>query len=710
MDLERRIHGDGQEREHPFQVEGQEVEDPFQIDDLDLELGENGEGFDPNPAPFSDSSEDGIDLSSGWNLRDLIHSLPAKLIVPYMVLSLLTAMVGMFVVTRLVTSSIRERFANQLLEASRVAADATVRREQEHLEQLRLMAFTEGVAEALAREEGETIDNLLFPLVLNGDLDLLAATDPTGEELISLVRDPQSGSYSRSEGGDLADISEIMLAVQAEPDRLGDKFAGLVETAHGPYLITTAPVRNEQERVVGVLIIGTRLQRMIQELKEQALADLILLEPSGSLMSTTLAEPEHGYGELELSANEVADLEPALSKELSLYQRTYQTYFAPLVVRQREVGVLAVVLPSNFIVSTEAVSRNTISLIFTLGTFSIIGVGYLLAKSIAGPLIRLRDVALAVASGDLDQRTGLESRGEVGQLAAVFDLMTYRLRRRTAQAARLYEETVQRNKELAQANTRLQMAQQQLIQSEKLAAVGQLTAGIVHDVKNPLAVIAGLAEELEEEIGEQPGVDEHLRLIRKSAFRASNIVSDLLKFARQSDPELMRQDICSTVKSSLRLTDYLARKGNVKIKTEFDAPEVMANYDATQIEQVLINLIQNAIQAMPDGGRLNVHVRSNGEWAEVDVEDSGTGIPEDTLGRIFDPFFTTKPEGEGTGLGLSVSYGIVKQHKGDIDVKSKVGEGTKFTIKLPKDPPATDGSRRGHGATVAERGEKQRTR
>lgn len=696
MDLERRIQGDGQE-----------VEDPFQIDDLDLELGENGDGFDSTPAPFSEASEGSFELSSGWDLRDLMHSLPAKLIVPYMVLSLLTAMVGMFVVTRLVTSSIRERFANQLLEASRVAADGIVRREQEHLEQLRLMAFTEGVPEALARGDGETVDNLLFPLVLNADLDLLAATNPSGEELISLVRDPQTGSYSRSEGGDLGDVSEIMLAVQAEPDRLGDKFAGLVETAHGPYLITTAPVRNEQDRVIGVLIVGTRLQRLIQELKEQALADLILLEPAGSLMSTTLAEPEQGYEQLELSTNEIAELDPAFSTELGLYQRKYQAYFTPLVVRQRDVGVLAVVLPSNFIVSTEAVSRNTISLIFTLGTFSIIGVGYLLARSIAGPLIRLRDVALAVASGDLDQRTGLEGRGEVGQLAAVFDLMTYRLRRRTAQAARLYEETVQRNKELAQANTRLQMAQQQLIQSEKLAAVGQLTAGIVHDVKNPLAVIAGLAEELEEEIGEQPGVDEHLRLIRKSAFRASNIVSDLLKFARQSDPELMRQDLCETVKTSLRLTDYLARKGNVKVETEFASPQVIANYDATQLEQVLINLIQNAIQAMPDGGNLYVNVREKGEWAEVVVKDSGTGISEDTLGRIFDPFFTTKPEGEGTGLGLSVSYGIVKQHKGDIDVESKVGEGTKFTIKLPRNPQAVEAQRQGNGAEVATGGQKQ---
>jgi signal transduction histidine kinase len=109
----------------------------------------------------------------------------------------------------------------------------------------------------------------------------------------------------------------------------------------------------------------------------------------------------------------------------------------------------------------------------------------------------------------------------------------------------------------------------------------------------------------------------------------------------------------------------------------------MTMYDAQQIEQVLINLIQNAVQAMPAGGQLAIAVRSSAPWIEIEVRDSGVGIPAKNLGRIFDPFFTTKPPGEGTGLGLSVSYGIIAQHQGAIDVRSEVGRGSAFTVRLP---------------------------
>jgi two-component system NtrC family sensor kinase len=261
--------------------------------------------------------------------------------------------------------------------------------------------------------------------------------------------------------------------------------------------------------------------------------------------------------------------------------------------------------------------------------------------------------------------------------------MTFRLRRRTAQANRLHAEAVRRGEELAQANLRLQQAQQQLVQSEKLAAVGQLSAGIVHDVKNPLAVITGLTEELQENLAKEPSVRTPLAQIRENAVRASGIVTDLLKFARQSDPEMRYQNLWETVRTAIRLNDYLTRKANVKVMFEPLPSSVMTFYDAQQIQQVLINLIQNAVQAMPGGGTLSLDVRRAAPWAEIEVRDTGVGIPPKNLGRIFDPFFTTKPPGEGTGLGLSVSYGIVASHGGQIDVQSEVGRGTVFTVRLP---------------------------
>jgi two-component system NtrC family sensor kinase len=316
-----------------------------------------------------------------------------------------------------------------------------------------------------------------------------------------------------------------------------------------------------------------------------------------------------------------------------------------------------------------------------------------LSQSIAKPILKLRSVSKAIAEGDLNQRTGFKRSDEIGDLAAVFDLMTFRLRKRTAQAARLYAETLQRNEDLAKANARLQSTQQQLIQSEKLAATGQLTAGIVHDVKNPLAVIKGLAEELQEEVLLSAEATEQLKMIRDNANRANQIVSDLLKFASQATPAMKQQNICDTVKTSLRLTDYLARKAKVEVVSEIPSDPLMVTYDSTQIEQVLVNLYQNAIQAMPNGGKLHVRLNREEKGISLQVQDEGVGIPEENLPRIFDPFFTTKPEGEGTGLGLSVSYGIVTKHRGRIDLKSKLGKGSTFTIKLPYDQPL----RRGKG-------------
>jgi len=622
-------------------------------------------------------------MPGGLGLAYRLSSLRAKLVVPYVLLTLAIAMIGMFIVTRLVASTLRERFANQLLESSRVAADSIVRRERVHLEDLRLMTFTQGVTSALEAQDEAGLQQILFPLVLNNSVDSLSVASADGRELLSLVQDPTNSDYLVSRGADLSQLELLAHPLGGEVDELGDKFAGLVSTIYGPYLFTAGPVRSDAGGVVGALMIGTRLDKLAADIKSQVLADILILDPSGSLMTTTLVEPEEGYGVLTLAPYDVAYLDPGKTAEVTLYGRDYQIYYAPLVVRQQNVGVLGVVLPSNFIVTTESISRNVFSLLFTLGTMGVIVIGLVLASRISRPIVRMRDVSLAVAAGDLDQRTGIRGRDEVGQMAAVFDLMTFRLRRRTAQATRLHAEAVKRSEELAEANVRLQQAQQQLVQSEKLASVGQLAAGIVHDIKNPLAVITGLTEELQENAGKESALSSPLTQIRENAVRASGIVTDLLKFARQSNPEMRTQNIWETVRTAVRLNDFLTRRANVHVVMDLTPQTIMTSYDAQQIEQVLINLIQNAVQAMSNGGTLTIGVRQDLKWVEVEVRDTGVGIPSKNLGRIFDPFFTTKGPGEGTGLGLSVSYGIVAQHGGRIDVRSEVGRGTVFTIRLP---------------------------
>jgi two-component system NtrC family sensor kinase len=437
---------------------------------------------------------------------------------------------------------------------------------------------------------------------------------------------------------------------------------------------------------MGLLMVGSRLDTLLEGNKAQALCDITVLDLNGVFITSTLVIPDEGVETLEVDPKNLVVSAGSTTRELRLYGREYQVVDAPMIIRQQEIGIFSVVLPSNYLVSTLATSRNIFSLIFSLGTVATIVVGYMLARSIAVPILKLRKMSQAVATGDLDQSSGLKRSDEIGELATAFDTMTLRLRDRTAEAARLYAETVERNKELADINARLQATQAQLIQSEKLASVGQLTAGIVHDVKNPLAVIKGLAEELHEEMGTHPSISGQLQTIRDSANRASTIVVDLLKFARQSTPEMQVRDIRETIRSSLRLTEYLTRKGKVEVAVDIPDETVMVTYDAQQIEQVLINLITNAVQAMPNGGTLRVSLGKAEGAVAIAMQDTGTGIPKQIQGRIFDPFFTTKPEGEGTGLGLSVSFGIISSHGGKIEVESEFGWGSTFTVLLPIDP------------------------
>ena len=619
-----------------------------------------------------------------WQPR--LARLRTKLIVPYVVLTTVLAMVGIFVVTLLVTSSVRERFVNQLLEASRVAADGVVRQERSHLESLRLMTFTQGIAQAMTNHEAAALRDLLLPLALNNKVEVFSVIDQQGQEVITLARGPKDDRYLQSEGADFAGYPLVTDILEAQQDEVGDKFAAILTTTQGPYLFTSAPVRDERGQLLGVLIVGTHLNTILADLKAQALADVFILDVSGKLLATTLPTPDEGYGEIEGIPSSVSDANTSETRSLQLYSRSYEVVYAPLFVRQQNLGVLGVVLPSNFVTTVGSTSRNWFGLVFTVGTVGVIAVGYLLAQSIARPILRLREVSQAVAAGDLEQRTGLKQEDEIGELASAFDRMTLKLRERTVEAARLYHETVQRNRELAEANVKLQAARQQLVQSEKLAAVGQLTAGIVHDVKNPLAIIIGLAEEIPEHSQLDALTLKSLRTIRENGRRASKIVTDLLKFARKSTPEMKEQDMRETVETVLRLTEYVARKARIQIVKDAPDTPVMATYDAAQIEQVLMNLVQNAIQAMPAGGVLRLNLSQAGEAIAIAMQDTGVGIPVKNLSRIFDPFFTTKPPGEGTGLGLSVSYGIVARHGGQIDVESEVGKGTTFTILLPTNP------------------------
>lgn len=240
---------------------------------------------------------------------------------------------------------------------------------------------------------------------------------------------------------------------------------------------------------------------------------------------------------------------------------------------------------------------------------------------------------------------------------------------------------------LAESSEQLARTQEALMQSEKLASMGQLAAGIAHELNNPLGVVLMYAHLLMEDLNTEIKVQDDLKVIADQADRCKKIVSGLLRFARQNKVLLEPTHVRELVNNSLRTTVIPA---NVTTQIRHAMADPIVNVDHDQIVHVLTNLIANSCAAMPDGGLLTIETGdTNGEQFEIRVTDTGCGIPEDIKRKIFEPFFTTKSMGKGTGLGLAVAYGIIKMHRGDIQVKSNTDKaagptGSTFTVVLPK--------------------------
>ncbi|MBI4872558.1 MAG: response regulator [Candidatus Riflebacteria bacterium] len=228
--------------------------------------------------------------------------------------------------------------------------------------------------------------------------------------------------------------------------------------------------------------------------------------------------------------------------------------------------------------------------------------------------------------------------------------------------------------------------QVQLLQSEKLSALGELVSGVAHELNNPLAIISGYSELLMEETDLADQTKDLMKEIAKSSFRCKKIVENLLTFARQHKPERELIDLNQIVRDALALRAHQLRVDNIAVVDELTSVSATIA-DPYQLQQVFFNIINNAYQAMKslrkEGNKLTVRSRERDGMVRIEIGDNGPGIPDALMKRIFDPFFTTKKLGEGTGLGLSISYGIVKEHQGKITVESAAGQGATFVVEIP---------------------------
>jgi len=224
----------------------------------------------------------------------------------------------------------------------------------------------------------------------------------------------------------------------------------------------------------------------------------------------------------------------------------------------------------------------------------------------------------------------------------------------------------------------------QLLQSQKLAALGVMAGGIAHEIRNPLAVCSSAAQFLKNPAIRADLREECIDRILSGVHKASSIIENLLRFARPSSTTEMTQlDLLDVVRDAFELVSNQARIAQISVSVDFPDQKIAVYGNANLLQQMFLNLVLNAVNSMPDGGRLRISAKRIETGAEVDIEDTGCGISQEHIEKIFDPFFTLSPVGKGTGLGLSICYSIVKQHLGNIEVDSSVGAGTVFKVQLP---------------------------
>lgn len=350
--------------------------------------------------------------------------------------------------------------------------------------------------------------------------------------------------------------------------------------------------------------------------------------------------------------------------------------------KARILGVLDVIVSLDAMNAQLAEYRSK-AVVQTIVLLALLAVSltFFMARLVTVPLRQLLSHTKKVAHGDLASSVTVQSGDELGELASSFNTMTANLRQARGElegwAHTLEQKVAERTRELKQM-------QAQLIRSEKLASQGELVAGIAHEINNPLTGILVYASLVTSDPKLDPELKPDVETIVRETQRCASIVRGLLDFSRETPPQKQPLLLGSVIEEALNLVVHQSLFHDIVITKSYaeNLPEVMADHN--QIEQVFINLLLNAGQAMPEGGELAVTtgLTPGGDAVFAAVRDTGCGIPEEHLGKIFDPFFTTK-EQKGTGLGLSVSFGIIANHGGRIGVESFVGEGTTFTVILP---------------------------
>lgn len=375
-------------------------------------------------------------------INKVANSIGTKIILPYLLLTLAVAAFGAYIVTNLVTGSLSERFHNQLADAGRIVSERLVEYEEDRLATLRMVARTEGVAEAIQTTDTAALAGIVPQIIANSNQDAVLLLDKDGNAVFGWQRTFQNPEWQPVAKANYGDLEDVRLVLDGYVDEVGDKRAFLAETPDGHILFTVGPVALNGDQV-GAVMVGTDLHRTVNDVTQSALARVTLYDQDGQVIDTSLLDVEEANALLQENPQVYDQIlailqespeqygvvvtgadEEVLLGEVEILNKPYQMAFGDWRLRNQSFGLFSVALPMNFILSAATASRNMLTLVFFVATMGAFVIGLILFRRIVDPINKLVETSTAVTQGDLDQRTGIERNDELGTLARSFDTMT----------------------------------------------------------------------------------------------------------------------------------------------------------------------------------------------------------------------------------------------------------------------------------------------
>ena len=618
-------------------------------------------------------------------------SIRFKVILPYLLLTIIVAVTGAYVVTRLVSGSLSERLSNQLIEAGHVVSDMMARQEIKHLEAARLIAFTRGVGTAVMAGEPDQVSELAVPAAGGLNVESLMIFDAQGREALHLIKQSNGTIMPVSQPGHQSNLSIVdQILADNNPDSLPRRELALNPVNGRYYYFTTLPIVLENQ-VVGAVVAGTSLDTLTIHLKNTSLADVIIYGENGQAIASSLGGENTETLFLrtisiapELYQETITQNNTVQGENLSADGRTYSLARGPLKVGGDSIAVFAVVLPRDFVVESGSMNRDTYVILYSIAMLAVILIGYYVARLIINPLSKLVRTSRAIASGDLTKRTEIESKDEIGVLANTFDEMTEHLQQRTL--------------ELEKTNRILEQMDEAKMRFIHVAA---------HELRTPLTLVQGYAQILQVKSKGMEDFTKYSGGIVDGSGRMVEIIDSMLDISRidtnQLDLLLAEVEIPLVIEKVEKTFQAALQERKISLVTTglSDLPVIRADKDL--LYKVFYHVIGNAIKYTPDGGQVTVNGRcakdSSQDEIEITVCDTGIGIDLENQELVFEKFYQTgevmlhssgktKFKGGGPGLGLAIARGIVNAHRGRIWLESPghdeaANPGTTVFVRLP---------------------------